>query len=82
MAKNMARIENGLVVNIEWCSDKQAQTETLINLADRPVAIGDTYDGSDFYRDGEKVLTPLEQAQAEIEDMKTALNELGVNVNG
>ena len=82
MAKNMARVEDGLVVNIEWCSDKQAQTETLINLADRPVAIGDTYDGSDFYRDGEKVLTPLEQAQAEIEDMKTALNELGVNVNG
>ena len=78
MAKNMARIENGLVVNIEWCSDKQAQTETLINLADRPVAIGDTYDGSDFYRDGEKVLTSLEQAQAEIEDMKAALALLGV----
>ena len=82
MAKNMARVEDGLVVNIEWCSDKQAETETLINLADRPVAIGDTYDGSDFYRDGEKVLTSLEQAQAEIEDMKTALNELGVNADG
>ena len=82
MAKNMARIENGLVVNIEWCSDKQAQTETLINLADRPVAIGDTYDGSDFYRDREKVLTTLEQAQTEIEDMKTALNELGVKADG
>ena len=82
MAKNMARIENGLVVNIEWCSNKQAQTEALIDLEDRPVAIGDTYDGSDFYRDGEKVLTPLEQAQAEIEDMKTALNELGVNADG
>ena len=82
MAKNMARIENGLVVNIEWCSDRQAQTDTLINLGDRPVAIGDTYDGSDFYRDGEKVLTPLEQAQAEIEDMKTALNELGVKADG
>ena len=82
MAKNMARIENGLVVNIEWCSDKQAQTETLINLADRPVAIGDTYDGSDFYRDGERVLTPMEEAQAEIKDMKNALNELGVTVDG
>ena len=82
MAKNMARIENGLVVNIEWCSDRQAQTESLINLADRPVSIGDVFDGSDFYRDGEKVLTPLEQAQAEIEDMKTALNELGVKADG
>lgn len=82
MAKNMARISEGLVVNVEWCSDKQAQTDTLINLSDRPVAIGDTYDGADFYRDGEKVLTPLEAAQAEIEDMKAALAELGVNVNG
>lgn len=82
MAKNMARIKNGLVMNIEWCSDKQAQTESLISLADRPVAIGDTYDGTDFYRDGEMVLTPMEEAQAEIEDMKAALNELGVNVDG
>lgn len=82
MAKNMARISEDLVVNVEWCSDKQAQTDTLINLSDRPVAIGDTYDGADFYRDGEKVLTPLEAAQAEIEDMKAALAELGVNVNG
>ena len=55
MAKNMARIENGLVVNIEWCSDRQAPTDTLINLGDRPVAIGDTFDGADFYRNGEKV---------------------------
>lgn len=82
MAKNMARIEDGLVVNIEWCSDKQAQTETLINLADRPVAIGDTYDGADFYRDGVKVLTPLEEAQATIADMEQALNELGVKADG
>ncbi len=70
MAKNMARIENGLVVNIEWCSDKQAETETLINLADRPVAIGDTYNGADFYRDGVKVLTPLEEAQAKIDELE------------
>lgn len=76
MAKNMARIENGLVTNIEWCSDQQIQTETLINLADRPVSIGDTYDGSDFYRDGEKVLTPLEEAQAEIERMRKELEKI------
>lgn len=82
MAKSMARIENGLVINIEWRSDQQAQTETLIDMFDRPVAIGDTYDGSDFYRDGEKVLTPLEEAQLELNDMQAALAELGVSVNG
>lgn len=79
MAKNMARIENGFVVNIEWCSDRQVQTETLIDLFDRPVAIGDTYDGSDFYHDGEKVLTSLEQAQAKIAELEayhTAMQEV------
>ena len=63
MAKTMAQIENGVVVNMLWCSDREVQTDTLIAVADRPVGIGDTYDGSNFYRDGEKVLTPLEDAQ-------------------
>lgn len=82
MAKNMARITDDVVVNIEWCSDRQAPTDTLINLGDRPVAIGDTFDGADFYRNGEKVLTPLEAAHAEIEDMRAALALLEVNANG
>lgn len=78
-----ALIENGVVTNIIWLHPhNESEFPSAIPLNDRPVGIGDTYDGSDFYRDGEKVLTSLEQAQAEIEDMKTALNELGVNVNG
>lgn len=81
MAKTMARIENGVVANLLWCSDQEVQTDTLIAVADRPVGIGDTYDGSDFYRDGEKVLTPLEAALAEIEDMKAALALLEVEPN-
>ena len=80
MAKSMARIENGLVVNIEWCSDKQAQTETLINLADRPVAIGDTYDGSDFYRDGEKVLTPIEKLELELNEYKSYYEAVNASI--
>ena len=80
MAKNMARIEDGLVVNIEWCSDKQAQTETLINLADRPVAIGDTYDGSDFYRDGEKVLTPIEKLELELNEYKSYYEAVNASI--
>lgn len=73
MAKNMARIEAGIVVNIEWCSYSQAQTETLIDLADRPVAIGDTYTDGKFYRDGVEVLTP-EEAQRELVTELTAEN--------
>lgn len=83
MAKSMARIENGAVTNMLWCPDTEPETETLINLADRPVAIGDTYSGGKFYRDGEEILTPLEEALKENAEYEAALSEietaLGVN---
>lgn len=83
MAKNMARLNgNGVVVNVEWWSDSTKDTETLISVYDRPVAVGDSYDGGKFYREGVEVLTSLEEAQAEIADMQNALNELGVYQNG
>lgn len=80
MAKTMARIENGVVVNMLWCSDREPQTETLIEISDRPVGIGDTADGSNFYRDGEHILSAREQAAQEI--LLAELNEAyqeGVN---
>lgn len=61
MAKNMARIENGIVVNVEWCSDRMAETDTLKNIKDRPVGIGDTYSEGKFYRDGAEILTMAER---------------------
>lgn len=80
MAKTMAQIENGVVANLLWCSDQEVQTDTLIAVADRPVGIGDTYDGSNFYRDGERILSAQEQATQEI--LLAELNEAyqeGVN---
>ena len=71
MAKNMALIENGIIINILWCSDKAAQTDTLIDPAGRPVGIGDAYSDGKFYRDGKEVLTPLESVMAENEQLKT-----------
>ena len=41
----------------------------------------DTYDGEHFYRGGERVLTALEQAQKDAEDMQAALELLGVGNN-
>lgn len=85
MAKNMALVSDGVVVNVLWCSDKAAQTDTLIDPDGRPVGIGDTYSDGKFYRDGAEVLTPLEEAQAEIAalreekaDMQAALENLEV----
>ena len=66
MAKNMALVSDGVVVNILWCSDKAAQTDTLIDPDGRPVGIGDTYSDGKFYRGGAEVLTPLEAALAQI----------------
>lgn len=85
MAKQMALIDNGIVVNVLWCSDNAEQTGTLIDHGDRPVGIGDTYVDGKFYRDGAEVLTPLEQALSEIsllraenDDMRAALEILEV----
>lgn len=85
MAKPMAHIIDGVVTNILWCSDNTAQTDTLVDLEDRPVGIGSTYQDGKFYRDGIEVLTPLESALAEIAalraenaDMQSALKILEV----
>ena len=83
MAKSMALIENGTIANMLWCTDSEPETESLINPADRPVAIGDTYSNGKFYRDGTEILTPLEEAQKKITEYESALTEietaLGVN---
>ena len=76
MAKTMALIENGVVANMLWCSDSQPETASLINPADRPVGIGDTYSGGKFYRDGEEILTPLEEALKTNAEYEAALSEI------
>nr|DAI01939.1 MAG TPA: hypothetical protein [Caudoviricetes sp.] len=83
MAKSMALIENGTVTNMLWCSDSKPGTDTIINPADRPVGIGDTYSNGKFYRDGVEILTPLEEALKKNTEYESALTEietaLGVN---
>ena len=83
MAKSMALIENGAVTNVLWCSDPEPETDILINPADRPVGIGDTYSNGKFYRGGVEILTPLEEALKKNAEYESALTEietaLGVN---
>jgi hypothetical protein len=61
MAKNMARLEDGIVINVEWCSDSTAETDILKEVGDRPVGIGDIYKEGYFWRDGEKILSEVEE---------------------
>lgn len=76
MAKNMALIEDGVVINILWCSDGEPETDTRKDMLDRPVGIGDTYADGKFYRDGVEILTPLKTALAEVETLQQELLEL------
>lgn len=74
-----AIVTDGVVTNIIALNDRNASDfPTAVKLGDRPVGIGDTYADGKFYRDGVEVLTPIEQAQAEIVEYKAALHELGV----
>ena len=80
MAKKMVRIENSAVINLEWHGDTMKDTDTLVSVWDRPVAIGDIYSNDKFYRDGEEVLTPLEDALRKNAEYAEALKIVGVTV--
>ena len=82
MAKNMARLNGGIVVNIEWCSDDAPETDDLVSFRDIHVELGDSFENGSFYRNGEKLMTPAEEALLEAEDMREALAILEVELNG
>lgn len=80
---NYAMVENGIVVNVIILYPvNAADFPSAVPCRDIPAAIGDTYDGQYFYRDGIKVVSALAAAQQEEEDMQAALAELGVTVDG
>jgi hypothetical protein len=76
MAKNMARIKDGVVTNIEWCSDNVIQTDTLIDIEDRLVNIGNTYTEGKFYDNGIEVLTEKEILYKQLEEYEKELASL------
>ena len=74
-----ALVENGVVTNVMVLyPPNAAEFAGAVPCGEIPVAIGDTYDGEHFYRGGERVLTAIEQAQKDAEDMQAALALLGV----
>lgn len=77
-----AIITDGIVTNvIILYPGNAADFPSAMPCGDVPAAIGDTWDGEHFYRAGEQVLAPLEQAQKDAEDMQAALELLGVGNN-
>lgn len=61
MAKAMARVANGNVINVEWCADRATETASLKETNGVPVAVGDRYEDGEYYRNGERLLTDSEK---------------------
>lgn len=77
-----AIITGGVVTNVIILYPGNARDfPSAVPCGDVPVAIGDIYDGQDFYREGARVLSPVEQARKDAEDMQAALELLGVGNN-
>lgn len=79
-ATNFAVVENGIVTNVLWGMVYNMTTDfpNAVQIDDRAVQIGDTYENGVFYHDGVEVKTIAE----ELADMKAALELLGVTDNG
>ena len=71
-----AVIDEGVVTNVIVVADGYKGPHVVVG--DLPVAIGDSYDGTDFYRDGVKVISEAARLAAEMDDMRQALALLGV----
>lgn len=76
MAKNMALLSNDIVVNIISCSDTTIQTKDLVEYNNIPIRIGDTYSNGAFYRNGEKVLTEVDQLLLKKEELITTIGQM------
>ena len=77
-----ALVENGIVTNLIWLHPSNADDfPNAVQIGDIPVAIGDTYDGEHFFRNGERVLTHEERLMQDIADMQAALELLGVTAD-
>lgn len=81
MAKTMARLENGIVVNLEWVDDIMRSTDDLIDVYDLQIKIGDTYNNGFFYRGGTKVLTYRQMLRNMLLEYDAALTEIEERVS-
>jgi len=62
-----AIVDNCVVTNIIIISD--GYNGSAIPTGELPVAIGDTYDGTDFWRNGEKVTVQQPETSEELEEV-------------
>ena len=76
MAKTMALLEDNVIVNLLWCSNFEEETDTLKEVGDYELYIGDTFEDGKWYRDGSELLTPLEEAELKTAEYYNSLTKL------
>ena len=68
---NYAIVIDGIVKNIIYLHpSSDSDFANAVSTDDLPIKIGDTYDGKNFYRDGEVVLPLSVVTEAQIEEIK------------
>ena len=72
-ATNFAIVEDGIVTNVVW-GMTYTEIPNAVQVDDRAVQIGDTYQDGVFYHNGIPVRTMAE----EMADMRAALSLLGI----
>lgn len=71
-----AMVTEGKVTNIiEMDKRNEQYFPSAVYTGDRPVGIGDAYTDGKFYRNGKEVLTALEEANNEIDNLTQQLGE-------
>ena len=76
MAKTMGLLEDNVIVNLLWCSNSEEETDTLKEVGDYELRIGDTFEDGKWYRDGFELLAPLEEAELKAAEYYNSLTEL------
>ena len=76
MAKDMAIVDGGKVVNIGLFTDSYTETETIRDLGGKEVIIGDDYHDGKFYRDGEIILSESEQLSIVTAERDSLLDDM------
>lgn len=77
-----ALIENGIVTNtVVLLPYNASDFPNAVDTKDRPVQIGDTFDGEKFYRNGKEVRTEIEEKDIAIDRMNMAGAEAMQSLN-
>ena len=72
-----AVICDGVVVNVIWLNPRNAADfPDAVPVGDVAAGIGDSYADGAFWRNGARLLTPLEAAQATIAELDAAVVDL------